>query len=143
MKDLRSTLVPILAFTIVVSLIQHQGYSGAYARSSPAEKLTFVIGPASTTLPLAFWALVSFSVAWIRRGHPNHIAGMIGGYLAGWLGMTAFTFWIVTWPRTYGHSSTMAIAIGLTAFIYAAIFPILFPFGYCISRVLLYQKREI
>jgi hypothetical protein len=142
MKISVSTLALIVAITIVVSLLQHLRFSGAYIRSTPIDEYTYFIGPVSTTIPFVIWALVTVSVALIRRGRPNHIAAMICGYLAGWIGMSAFTFWIISWPQTFGHSSTMAIADVLTAFMYAAIFPVLFPPGYLFATVLLHLKSE-
>jgi len=143
MKNHERWLALILTTSLLASLLLHQIYSGAYVRSTRAENYTYFVGVVSTTIPFAFWALVTFTVSLIRRGRPNHSASMICGYLAGWIGITAFTFWIVSWPQTFGHSSTMAIAIVLTAFLYAAIFPILFPFGYFIARVVLHWRREI
>jgi len=143
MKNSRSWLALILAVSLLASLLMHQVYSGAYVRSTRGDNYTYFIGVVSTTIPIAFWALVTFTVSLIRRGQPNHSAAMICGYLGGWIGMTAFTFWIVSWPQTIGRSSTMAIAVVLTAFLYAAIFPILFPFGYLIARVVLHGRREI
>lgn len=139
-----SALVLILAMTIVVSLLLHQIYSGTYARSTQADTFAYFIGPVSTTIPFAFWALITFLVSLIRRGQPNHAAAVICGYLAGWIGMTAFTFWIVSWPQLFGRSSAvgMSIALALTPLLYAAIFPLLFPVGYLIARVLLGLKSE-
>lgn len=142
MKNTRSWLALVLAVSLLASLAMHQIYSGAYVHSTPADNYTFFIGVVSTTIPFAFWALVTFCVSMIRRGRPNHVAAMICGYLAGWIGMTAFTFWIISWPQTFNHSSTMAIAVGMTAFMYAAIFPVLFPFGYVIARVVLHRKTR-
>jgi len=143
MSNARSWLALILAVSLLASLLMHQIYSGAYVRSTRADNYTYFIGVVSITIPFAFWALVTFSVSLIRRGRSNHSAAMICGYLAGWIGMTAFTFWIVSWPQTFGHSSAMAIAVVLTPFLYAAIFPILFPFGYLIARVVLHRRRKI
>ena len=143
MKNARSWLAFILGVSLLISLLQHQMFSGAYIQSTSAEKYTYFIGVVSTTIPFAFWALVTFAVSLIRRGHSNHLTGMICGYLAGWTGMTLFTFWIVSWPQTLGHSSTIAIAVGLTPFLYAAIFPVLFPCGYFIARVVLHLHRKL
>ncbi len=142
MTKARATLALILGVSLLVSVLLHQIYSGAYVRSTPTDKYTYFIGVVSTTIPFVFWALVTFSLSLVRRGRPNHNVAMICDYLAGWTGMTAFTFWIVSWPQTFGHSSTMAIAVGLTVFLYAAIFPVLFPIGYSIARVFLRLERE-
>jgi len=143
MKNQERWLALILTTSLLASLLMHQVYSGAYVRSTLADNYTYFIGVVSTTIPFPFWALVTFCVSMIRRGRPNHSAAMICGYLTGWMGMTAFTLWIVSWPQTFGHSPTMAIAVVLTAFLYAAIYPILFPCGYFIARVILHRRREI
>lgn len=142
MKNVRGWLALILAISSFASLLLHQVYSGAYIRSTPTGDYMYFIGVVSTTIPFVFWALVTFAVSLIRRGWANHSVEMIGGYLAGWIGMTAFTFWIVSWPHTIEHSSTMAIAVVLTAVMYAAIFPVLFPFGYLTAMALWHRKAK-
>lgn len=139
MHEARPWLALFLVPSLLTSLLLHQIFSGAYVQATPADSYTYFIGPISTTIPFAFWALVTFLVAMFRR-RPSHVAAMIGGYLAGWIGMTAFTFWIVSLPQTFSHSSTMSIAIVMTAIMYAAIFPVLFPFGYLIAIVLWHRK---
>jgi len=100
MKNHERWLALILTTSLLASLLLHQIYSGAYVRSTRDENYTYFVGVVSTTIPFAFWALVTFCVSMIRRRRPNHSAAMICGYLAGWMGMTAFTFWIVSWPQT-------------------------------------------
>lgn len=142
MNNAGNWLALIQGTSLLVSVLMHQVFAGAYVRATPADNYTYFIGVVSTTIPFAFWALVTFSVSLIRRGRADHGAAMICGYLAGWVGMTCFTFWIVSWPKTFQPSSNMAITVLFTAFLYAAIFPVLFLSGYVSARILLQQKRE-
>lgn len=134
MQDFRSRLGPIIGVSLLVSVTLFFCYSGAYVRVTLSDRYTYWIGPVSTTIPFAFWALVTLSVAARGRKWPGHLRATSYGYMAGWLAMTAFSLWIVSLPRGPESSSTMAIAVMLTPILFVPLFPIFFLLGYVISK---------
>ena len=126
----RTALIVIVVTTLLASALTHLCFSGAYVLATKTDRHTFWIGPVSTTIPFAFWALVTIFVASMRRGHRRHLLATLCGYVAGWVAMSVFTLWILSLPRGPEHSSTMAIAVLLTPFMFMPIFPIPFLLGF-------------
>jgi hypothetical protein len=143
--NLRSTLLLIVGVSLIASMLLHHSFAGAYVYSTASDRYTYWIGPVSTGIPFVFWAVVTIFVASIRpirREQHDPLLAILCGYIAGWLGMTAFTVWIVSLPRGPEHSSTIGIAVALTPFLFAPIFPILFSLGYFIARVFCTRRYE-
>ncbi|MES2788844.1 MAG: hypothetical protein V4719_04420 [Planctomycetota bacterium] len=134
MQNFRSRLGLIVGVSLLVSVVLFFCYSGAYVRVTFSDHYTYWIGPVSTTIPFAFWALVTLGVAAMGRKWPGHLRATSYGYVIGWLAMTALALWIVSLPKGPESSSTMAIAIMLTPMLFAPLFPIFFLLGYFISK---------
>ena len=141
MKTSRRTLALVMAGSLLASAGLYCSFSGAYVRSMPDDRCTYWIG-LSTTIPFAFWALVTLFVASMRREKPDHLHATTCGYAAGWMAMTAFSMWIVSFPRGPESTSTMGIAVVLTPFLFLPIFPVLFLVGYSIAHLLLLLPKH-
>ena len=137
----RCTLVLIIAISLVLSVLLHYIYSGAYRQTTSSDRYTYWIGPVSTSVPFAFWALVTLFVASKGRGRPKHLLATMYGYVAGWFAMMIFSLWIIWLPKGPEHSSTIAIAVCLTPFLFVPIFPILFLLAYFIVASLWRAKH--
>ena len=136
MKNTLSTLVPILVVSLLASALLYVSLSGSYVRTTATDQATYWIGPLSTTIPFLFWAMVTLGIGFMQPGNRHHLLSTVNGYLMGWIAMTAFSLWIVSFPRGPEVTSTMGIAVVLTPFFFLPIFPVAFAAGYFHATVL-------
>jgi hypothetical protein len=88
--------------------------SGIYVLQTRTDRYVFWIDPVGTTLPY----LLLGAVALLQLGRPKGTVAMapLGGFIAGWSVMIAFTLFISSTPKhpELMRSSTIGIAIVLT-----------------------------
>lgn len=140
MTNTKTPLVLILAVSLLASALLYDSLSGAYIRATSTDHFTYWIGPLSTTIPFIFWAMVTWIVGSKRQGQRNHVLSTAGGYVTGWMAMTAFGFWIVSFPRGPQATSTMSIAVVTTPFLFLSFFPVAFVAGYFITHFFLPRR---
>lgn len=133
----------LLFVSLLVSLGLHQCFSGSHVFVTPSDTLTFWIDPIGTTLPFAFWALISLAILFIPSSRTIHLQASLIGYAMGWSAMTSFVLWIISLPQGPNLSSTMGIAVFFTPILFAPLFPIFFVPGYLLSRYFLRSPTPI
>ena len=89
---------------------------GAYVANPDVGRRTFWIGPVSSTLPFVFLALLF--LAHCGRIKSKSRRSAFCGSVAAWLGMMAFTIFVISHPPSPHLSSTIGIAAALTPFCY-------------------------
>ena len=141
MTNTKAPLVLILVVSLLASALLYVSLSGAYVRTTATDHFTYWIGPLSTTIPFIFWAMVTWLVGSMRQEQRNHLLSTVGGYVTGWIAMTAFSFWIVSFPRGPQLTSTMGIAVVMTPFLFVPIFPVAFVAGYFVTHLFLPPRQ--
>jgi hypothetical protein len=119
-----------IVFLLVIPASVHTLFEGAYVVNPDAYRRTFWIGPVSTTVPYLILTVSFLAHCSMLKSHSRRSAYC--GAVAAWLGMMAFTIFLIFQNPGPKHSSTMAIAVGLTPFFYI---PVLF-FSYILGTIL-------
>ena len=101
---------------VAIPAVVHAVFEGSYVINPGKDHQTFWIGPISTTIPYLFLALLFLAHCDLLKSKPRRSAYC--GAIMAWLGMMAFTTFLICQTPGPKMSSTMGIAVGLTPFCY-------------------------